>query len=49
MSILKEGDDILSKADDGYSTAFLGADLELDGTMSNTPRKRGVKKICIYS
>lgn len=32
MSILKGGEDILSKGDETYNTAFLGADLELDGS-----------------
>lgn len=32
MSILKGEEDILSKGDETYNTAFLGADLELDGS-----------------
>lgn len=36
MSILKGGEDILSKPDDDtYNSAFLGADLELDGSRRN--------------
>ena len=43
MSILKDGDDLLTKADGTYGTPFLGADLELDGTInSNTSRRREV-------
>ena len=32
MSMLKESDDLLSKSDEPYNSAFLGADLELDGS-----------------
>ena len=43
MSILKGGEDILSKGDETYNAAFLGADLELDGS-----RRRDVRVLWLF-